>query len=85
MDATAGQEALTRLDIPVGDWVVEAEFTGLPSSVGRCVSEWTLDERFLLQGTQAPEPAPDGGVRDRSKDDSAAREKDIVFTYRRGQ
>ncbi|MFD3619832.1 hypothetical protein ACFWWT_32275 [Streptomyces sp. NPDC058676] len=150
MDATARQAALKKLDVLVGDWVVEAEFAGLPPSVGRCVFEWTLDGQFLLQRTQAPQPAPDSlaivvvdpetgeytyhyydargvvrlysmtfadgtwrllretpdfsplpfrqrftgrfsedgdtihGVWDRSKDDSAAWEKDIVFTYRRG-
>ncbi|KOU61316.1 hypothetical protein ADK57_28055 [Streptomyces sp. MMG1533] len=152
LDAAARQEALRRLDVLVGEWAVEAEFAGLPPSVGHSVFEWTLDGQFLLQRTRAPKPAPDSmaivavvpeaggeytyhyydsrgvvrlysmtfadgvwrllreapdfsplsfrqrftgqvgddgntihGVWDRSADDSAAWEKDIVFTYRRSE
>ncbi|GAA3801802.1 hypothetical protein ACFS5L_40565 [Streptomyces phyllanthi] len=60
MDATARQEALRRLDVLVGEWVVEAEFAGgEAAAVGRSVFEWTLDGQFLVQRTKAPDPAPD--------------------------
>lgn len=59
MDATARQEALKRLDVLVGEWVVEAEFPGLEVPPGRSVFEWTLDGQFLVQRTEAPNPAPD--------------------------
>lgn len=59
MGAAAQQEALERLDVLVGEWVVEAEFPGLEVPPGRSVFEWTLDGRFLVQRTQAPNPAPD--------------------------
>ena len=59
MDATARQEALNRLEVLVGEWVVEAEFPGLEVPPGRSVFEWTLDGQFLVQRTEAPNPAPD--------------------------
>ncbi|MGW1748020.1 hypothetical protein ACWCRD_20920 [Streptomyces sp. NPDC002092] len=58
MGAAAQQEALKRLDVLVGEWVVEAEFPGLEVPPGRSVFEWTLDGRFLVQRTEAPNPAP---------------------------
>ena len=58
MGATAQQEALKRLDVLVGEWVVEAEFPGLEVPPGRSVFEWTLDGQFLVQRTEAPNPAP---------------------------
>ncbi|MER6424151.1 hypothetical protein [Streptomyces sp. NPDC001137] len=59
MRAAAQQEALERLDVLVGEWVVEAEFPGLEVPPGRSVFEWTLDGRFLIQRMEAPNPAPD--------------------------
>ncbi|RPF33120.1 hypothetical protein [Streptomyces sp. TLI_185] len=59
MGAAAQQEALKRLEVLVGEWVVEAEFPGLEVPPGRSVFEWTLDGQFLVQRTQAPNPAPD--------------------------
>ncbi|MFI7399630.1 hypothetical protein ACIBW9_03910 [Streptomyces sp. NPDC049541] len=59
MDAAARQEALKRLDVLVGEWVVEAEFPGLEVPPGHSVFEWALDGQFLIQRTQAPNPAPD--------------------------
>lgn len=59
VDATARREALERqLDALVGEWVVEADFPGLEAPPGRCVFDWTLDGRFLVQRTEAPSPAP---------------------------
>lgn len=58
MGATARQEALKRLDVLVGEWVVEAEFPGLEVPPGRSVFEWTLDGQFLVQRTEAPNPLP---------------------------
>ena len=59
MGAAERQEALKRLDVLVGEWVVEAEFPGLDVPPGRSVFEWTLDGRFLVQRTEAPSPAPE--------------------------
>ncbi|UUU19335.1 hypothetical protein [Streptomyces sp. DSM 40750] len=60
MDARARQEALRRLDVLVGEWVVEADFAGGEAvPVGRSVFEWTLDGQFLVQQTEAPDPVPD--------------------------
>jgi len=62
-------EALARLDVFVGDWVVEARFPAgrlaPPSAAGegpqvRSRFEWALDGQFLLQRTEVPIPeAPD--------------------------
>ncbi|MCX4880481.1 hypothetical protein [Streptomyces sp. NBC_00847] len=60
VDAAARQESLKRLDVLVGEWVVEAEFPGMEVPPGRSVFEWTLDGQFLVQRTEAPNPAPDG-------------------------
>ncbi|MCI3240004.1 MULTISPECIES: hypothetical protein [Streptomyces] len=59
MDATERQAALDRLNVLVGEWVVEAEFDGLEVPPGRSVFEWSLDGQFLVQRAQAPNPAPD--------------------------
>ena len=62
-------EALARLDVFVGEWVVEARFPGQPAPrgaagdgpVARSWFEWALDGQFLLQRTEVPAPeAPDG-------------------------
>jgi hypothetical protein len=64
-----GSEALARLGVFVGEWIVEARFpSGQPSSSDargeglrtRSRFEWALDGQFLLQRTEAPVPqAPD--------------------------
>jgi hypothetical protein len=51
-------EALTRLDVLVGEWTVEARFPGdLPTSspAARSRFEWALDGQFLMQRTEVPE------------------------------
>ena len=63
-------DALARLDVFVGEWIVEARFPAdqpaPPSATGdapvvRSRFEWTLDRQFLLQRTEVPIPwAPDG-------------------------
>ena len=62
-------EALARLDVFVGEWVVEARFPGQPAPPGaagygpvaRSWFEWALGRQFLLQRTEVPVPeAPDG-------------------------
>ncbi|AYC41670.1 hypothetical protein [Streptomyces griseorubiginosus] len=58
MGATAEREALERLRVLVGEWVVEAEFPGQEPAAGRCVFEWEVGGRFLVQWMRAPEPAP---------------------------
>lgn len=62
-------EALARLDVFLGEWVMEARFSGAqpaPASAtdegpeGRSRFEWALDGQFLLQRTEIPVPeAPD--------------------------
>jgi hypothetical protein len=61
-------EALARLDVFVGEWVLEARFPGgqpAPSASEegpqvRSRFEWALDGQFLLQRTEVPVPqAPD--------------------------
>ena len=61
-------EALARLDVFVGEWVVEAAFPagGPPGAAGdgpqaRSRFEWVLDGQFLQQRIEIPVPgAPDG-------------------------
>jgi len=54
-------EALARLDVFVGEWVVEARFPGGAGPPARSRFEWVLDGRFLLQRIEIPVPeAPDG-------------------------
>jgi hypothetical protein len=60
-------EALARLEVFVGEWVLEAVFPGdspptgtgeIPKAYSRF--EWDLDRQFLLQRTEMPIPeAPD--------------------------
>jgi len=58
-------EALARLGVFIGDWVLEVRFPGsqpTPSSAGeegpevRSRFEWALDRQFLLQRTEVPVP-----------------------------
>jgi hypothetical protein len=69
--AVAGNrsDALARLDVFVGEWVLEARFPADPAArSGSAVNgpkvlsrfEWTLDRQFLLQRTEVPiREAPD--------------------------
>jgi hypothetical protein len=51
-------DALARLDVFVGEWIVE---TGFGGPAGRSTFEWTLNGQFLVQRTGVPVPeAPDG-------------------------
>ncbi len=62
-------DALARLDVFVGEWVMEARFAGgQPATssaaedgvTARSRFEWALDRQFLLQRTEIPIPeAPD--------------------------
>lgn len=62
-------DALARLDVFVGEWVIEARFPGDQSAPpaaaeegprGRSRFEWDLDRQYLLQRTEVPVPeAPD--------------------------
>jgi hypothetical protein len=61
-------EALERLDVFVGEWVLDARFPGQPlpsdaeneGSLVRSRFEWALDGQFLVQRTEVPVPeAPD--------------------------
>jgi hypothetical protein len=59
------QAARGRLDVLVGEWVLEARFAGDEQGAGEGPRghsrfEWTLDRQFLLQRTEVPVPgAPD--------------------------
>jgi hypothetical protein len=54
-------DALARLDILAGEWVVEARFPGGGDApAARSTFEWALDRQFLIQRTEVPVPeAPD--------------------------
>jgi enamine deaminase RidA (YjgF/YER057c/UK114 family) len=56
-------DALARLGVFVGDWIMEARFPGRREEGGPVVRsrfEWTLDRQFLMQRTEVPIPeAPD--------------------------
>ena len=49
--------ALQRLNAFVGEWRVDASFPGAPP--GRSVFEWALDGQYMVQRSEAPDPAPD--------------------------
>ena len=50
-------DALARLDVFVGEWVVQVG----DGPVARSSFEWALDRQFLIQRTEVPVPeAPDG-------------------------
>ena len=55
-------DALARLDVFVGEWVVEVRFRGDGDApVAHSTFEWALDRQFLIQRTEVPVPeAPDG-------------------------
>jgi hypothetical protein len=64
-------EALARLGVFVGEWVVTARFPGdqpAPPSAGaggphvRTRFEWALDGQFLLQRTEVPLPGAPGSL-----------------------
>jgi hypothetical protein len=54
-------DALARLDVLAGEWVVEARFPGGGDApAARSTFEWALDRQFLIQRTEVPVPqAPD--------------------------
>ena len=54
-------EALERLEVFVGEWVLEARFPGAEPVLARTWFEWALDRQFLVQRTENPvAEAPDG-------------------------
>jgi hypothetical protein len=56
-------DALARLDVFVGEWVMDARFPGAAGNgpMARSRFEWVLGRQFLLQRTEIPVPdAPDG-------------------------
>jgi hypothetical protein len=57
MSQDALHAAMKRLEAFIGEWKVEASFPGSPP--GRAVFEWELGGQYLVQRTQAPDPAPD--------------------------
>ena len=58
MTKTAATAALKRLDAFIGEWTLEASFPGAPP--GHAVFEWVLGRQFLVERSEAPDPAPDG-------------------------
>ena len=57
MSQAARNAALKRLEAFIGEWSVKASFPGSPP--GRSVFEWELTGQYLIQRTEAPDPAPD--------------------------
>jgi hypothetical protein len=60
-------EALARLEVFVGDWIVQANFPGdqpTPAGAPQAHSrfEWALDRQFLLQRTEVPVPEAPGSL-----------------------
>jgi hypothetical protein len=54
-------DALARLDVFAGEWVVVARFSGGDAPAARSTFEWALDRQFLIQRIHVPVPeAPDG-------------------------
>ena len=58
----SGSEAVARLGVFVGEWIVEARFPGDQPAAGedgplvRSRFEWALGGQFLLQHTEVPMP-----------------------------
>jgi hypothetical protein len=50
-------EALEPL---IGDWTLEASFEN--AEPGRATFEWALDRQFVIERSEAPDPAPNGLV-----------------------
>jgi hypothetical protein len=50
-------EALEPL---IGDWTLEASFEN--AEPGRATFEWALDRQFVIEHSEAPDPAPNGLV-----------------------
>jgi hypothetical protein len=61
MSEATRSAAVGKLDVLVGEWELEAEFSGMePMRGARSTFEWVLDGRFLLQRTEVPvAEAPD--------------------------
>jgi hypothetical protein len=55
---------IERLDAFMGEWSMEAQFPGGPSSgpLGRTVFEWLPGRQFVLQRWEVPDPAAPDGV-----------------------
>ena len=51
-------EEIARLQPFVGEWTIEASLA--PDARGRAVFEWALGGAYLLERSEAPDPAPDG-------------------------
>jgi len=57
MNQRARAAALKRLDAFIGEWRVDASFPGSPP--GCSGFEWALDGQYMVQRSEAPDPAPD--------------------------
>jgi hypothetical protein len=57
MSEAAQKASLERLQAFIGKWTVTASFPG--SASGRSEFEWALGRQYLIQRTEAPDPAPD--------------------------
>jgi hypothetical protein len=57
MNERARTAALKRLDAFIGEWRIDASFPGSPP--GRTAFEWALGGQYLIQRSNAPNPAPD--------------------------
>jgi hypothetical protein len=57
-DHSSRGAALARLDVFIGEWVMEAKFPSGLAGSGRAVFEWALGRQFLTCRTEVP-GAPD--------------------------
>ena len=56
MSQDALHAAMKRLEPLIAEWKIEASFPGSPP--GRAVFEWELGGQYVVQRTEAPDPAP---------------------------
>ncbi len=64
IDVTGNRaDALARLDVFVGEWVMEARFPrGGDAPAAHSTFEWALDQQFLIQRTEVPVPEVPNGL-----------------------
>ena len=56
MSQDALHAAMKRLEPLIAEWKIDASFPG--SAPGRAVFEWELGGQYVVQRTEAPDPAP---------------------------
>ncbi len=59
LDHVGRSAAMERLEVFIGEWVMEASFPAAPARVaGRTVFEWILGRQFVMERAEVPD-APD--------------------------